>query len=185
MKEDPPNSKTRTMNIPFPQAKKICTATEFQLLQTVRSAAIKDLKAPALKAKIARTRGFLGKWRDLGISQARKSGKATAPERTQQKVVWFGEALRRLEDQLTKLEKAAAAEAKRATQKAQKAAKARAAIKASGVGKRVLGKKSKSSNSLETLAKVRSQRIAKSGQLRARGHALASGRRNQARRNAR
>jgi hypothetical protein len=173
------------MTIPYPQAKKLCTATEFQLLETVRTEKLQSLKAAALKAKIARTRGFLDKWRDLGIQQARKAKMAAAPERTAQKVAWFTEALRRLEAQLGKLEKAAEAAAKQKALKAKKAARPKAVVPA-GPKRGGKGNPMKAPKAVETRAKVRQMRIAQSGQMgRRHGHVLAAGKRNQAKRNAR
>lgn len=173
------------MAIPYPLAKRRCTASEFQLLEAVRTENLQSFKAAALKTKIGRTRGFLDKWRDLGIRQARKAKTPVAPERTAQKVAWFTEALRRFEAQLAKLEKAAEAAAKQAALKAKKAARPKKVVPAAP--KR--GGKSnpmKALKAVETRAKVRQMRIAQSGQMgRRHGHTLASGKRNQAKRNAR
>lgn len=173
------------MTIPYPQAKRFCTATEFQLLEAVRTEKLQGLKAAALKSKIARTRGFLDKWRDLGIQQARKAKTSAAPERTAQKVAWFGEVLRRLEAQLGKLDKAAELAAKQKALKVKKAARPKKAIPA-GPKRGGQGNPMKDLKAVETRAKVRQMRIAQSGQMgRRHGHILAAGKRNQAKRNAR
>lgn len=173
------------MTIPYPQAKRFCTATEFQLLESVRTDKLQSLKPAVLKTKIVRTRGFLGKWRDLGIQQAREAKTPTAPERTAQKVAWFTEALRRLEAQLSKLEKAAEVAAKQKALQARKAARPKATVPA-GPKRTGKGNPTKALKAVETRAKVRQMRIAQSGQMgRRHGHVLAAGRRNQAKRNAR
>lgn len=172
------------MTIPYPQAKKLCTATEFQLLAIVRTEKLQSLKAAALKAKIARTRGLLDKWRDLGIQQARKAKAVAAPERTAQKVAWFTEALRRLEAQLGKLEKAAEVEAKQKALKTKAVPSKKAVFAASPRGGS--GNPLKEPKAVETRAKVRQMRIAQSGlKSRILGHVRAAGKRNQAKRNAR
>lgn len=175
------------MTIPYPQAKRLCTATEFQLLEAARTEKLSSFKAAVLKTKIVRTRGFLSKWRDLGRQQARQAKTGKTPERTAQKTIWFTEALRRFEAQLGKLEKAAESAARQAAQKAKKAAKPKpSARKISPSTGRTKGNPLKSPKFVETRAKVRQMRIAQGGQKgRQRGHVLASGRRNQAKRNAR
>ncbi len=175
------------MTIPYPQAKRLCTASEYQLLEAARPENLNRLKAAALKAKIARTRTFLGKWRDLGISQSRRAKAGATPERTAQKAAWFAEAIRRFEAQGAKLEKAAETAARQAAQKAKKAARPKPATPApTKRGSRAKGNPLKSPGAVATQGKVRKIRIAQSGQKgRLRGHVLAAGRRNQAKRNAR
>jgi len=166
------------LNIPYPTAKKSCTSSEFQLIGFARAANLGKIPTATLKAKIKRTREFLDKWRDLTIGQARQKGHT--PERTQRKVAWFEEALLRFEGELKKRET-----------KAAQAAKKRTGAKASRPSpKPPMPRPSKkrflaSDKSMEAAAKARAARIAKSGILRQRGHHLASGKRNQAKRNRR
>lgn len=173
------------MTIPYPKAQRVCTATEFQLLTLSRPAELKKFKAAGLKTKIARTRGFLDKWRALGISQARKSKAGETPERTAQKREWFEEALRRFEGQLAKLEKAAAAPENKPSAPTRKPTGAKSAPGGKPVGG-AKGNPMKSPSAVATRGKVKDIRIAKTGlQSRVRGHVSASGRRNQAKRNLR
>ena len=170
----------RLMTIPFPQAVRVCTASEFQLLTAARTDSLKKLKPAALKSKITRTRAYLVKWRGLGIAQARKSKAGQAPDRTAQKVAWFGEALLRFESQLKKLLLPPAPPVK-------KSAAAKPAKKPVAKLKRVTKENAlKSFKSVEARAKFKSAQIAKGGlKGRKRGHILAVGRRNQAKRNSR
>jgi len=169
------------MTIPYSQAKRLCTATEFQLLEAARTEKLPGFKATVLKTKIARTRGFLSKWRDLGRQQARQTKTGKTPERTAQKASWFTEALSRFEAQLGKLEKAAEAAAKPSAAKSKKAARPKRKVPKSPKPNPL-----KSPAAVETRTKVRQMRIAQSGQkTRILGHVRAAGRRNQAKRNAR
>ncbi len=167
------------MTIPYPTARRLCTASEFQLLEISRAKSLQEATPKALKTKLDRARGLLGKWRGLATGQARQKG--YTPEGTARKVEWFEEAARRIEAELARREKLALAAAAR---------------KAAPLGKRSLPAKAKApakskrqgmptTKAIETKTKARMARIVKSGALRKRGHSLASGRRNQARRNTR
>jgi hypothetical protein len=122
------------------------------------------LKAVALKAKIARTRALLVKWRDLGIRQARQAKTGSTPERTAQKAGWFAEALRRFEGQLAKLEKAAETAVRQAALKTKKAARPKPSAPAPGRQNGLTkGNPLKSPKAVATSGKVRKMRIAQGG----------------------
>lgn len=164
--------------IPYPAARRLCTASEFQLLEIVRAKPLQDATNAALKSKLARARKLLGKWRALATGQARQKGQT--PEGTARKVEWFDEAVTRIDAELAKREKLAAAAAAR---KAAPLGRRKPAIKSTSPAK-MKRPGAPATKAVETKTKARMARIVKSGTLRKRGHALASGRRSQARRNA-
>jgi hypothetical protein len=102
------------MSIPYPTAKKACTAVEFTLIDLSKPANLANLRPAVLKTKIAQARKYADKWRDLvRKQQAAKDGKA---ERSLEKQEWFTEVLTRYETKLAKVtaqEAAAKAPAKK------------------------------------------------------------------------
>lgn len=122
------------------QARKLLTATEFDLFEQTTGPALKTLTLARLRSKLGRARQLRDKFQDLyrrqtvALRGSARAGAAAANERTQAKAVIFGEVLARVQAQLDKVEAAAAkAAAKKPAAKkdvAKKAAAKKPAAKA-------------------------------------------------------
>ena len=117
------------------QARKLLTATEFDLFEQTTGPALKTLTLARLRSKLGRARQLRDKFQDLyrrqtvALRGSARAGAAAANERTQAKAVIFGEVLARVQAQLDKVE-AAAAKAAAKKPAAKKAAAKKPAAKA-------------------------------------------------------
>lgn len=57
------------MKIDYTQAKKLCTANEFSLLEQCKPQALTKFREAELKLKIRQARKLIDKWRDQARSQ--------------------------------------------------------------------------------------------------------------------
>jgi hypothetical protein len=202
------------MKIDYKQAKTLCTAAEFSLLEDTKPKSLTTFTAAELKRKAAQARKYSDKWRE----QARSQGQSTDGRgaRSQDKHELFQEALERFEARLSRVvaavpvKKAAAKKvvakkapaqktpSKKAAEKKVAARKAAAVVApakkaAKKAARKAGGKFTGKSGAPDSLAKQAKQkaigtkrRIEASGlNTRVRGHVSASGRRNQAARSAR
>ena len=105
------------MSIKSSEAKSLCTANEFELVQASLPKRIKNHSLAVLRGKVRRARTLRDKYRDLARRQrleargkqvARGTRPAQGNERTMRKAELFGEVLERFEKQLGKVEAAAA-----------------------------------------------------------------------------
>jgi len=191
------------MKINYAQAKSICNAQEYALVESCRPTTLAKLSAAEVKRKAGQARKLFDKWNDLAIKQDRERGDAPAKdgERTRLKRDLFREVLDRLEEKAEKVgAKAKAAEeakSKAANAKKQKAAadklRALAAKMEEKTGRGIsrpkgskAGKK-KGQDGLvghaEHRGRIADHRKAQSGlTTRTRGHVSARGRRAEAKR---
>lgn len=170
------------MQLNFEEARKLCTAAEFSLLQDSRPKIMTGFSGKQLKQKAAIARKYSDKWREMAMRGGNSSDGSAA--RSKQKHALFREALSRFEARIARIGKPAVkAPAKKAAKKAvQKIAQksARASIKGNSAAAMPLSKRANQK------AVITSRRIAASGLTsRIRGHISASGRRNQAARSSR
>lgn len=117
------------------QARKLLTATEFDLFEQTTGPALKTLTLARLRSKLGRARQLRDKFQDLyrrqtvALRGSARAGGAAANERTQAKAVIFGEVLARVQAQLGKVEAAAAKAAATKKPAAKKAVAKKAAAK--------------------------------------------------------
>jgi hypothetical protein len=182
------------------QARALCTAAEYQLFEASLADHIKSFDATRLRQKIRRARTLRDKYRDLVRRQrlalrkrtgTKKGTGVAANQRTESKARLFAEALDRFERRAADLERAAKAKAlaeARAKARAAAAARAKAKTKAGKPKRRskraiVAGKSGFASDTAERSS--RQQRLQKTRGKAVQGHVRATGRRRQARRDAR
>jgi hypothetical protein len=89
------------MRIDYPKAKKLCSPTEFELLEEAKPKNLTSFSAAELRKRISRSRKLSDKWRD----QARSQGNSTdgSAARSQEKHVLFQEAVERFEARLDRV----------------------------------------------------------------------------------
>jgi hypothetical protein len=188
------------------QARALCSAAEYQLFEASLADHIKSFDAARLSQKIRRARTLRDKYRDLVRRQrlelrkrtgTKKGTGAGANERTESKARLFAEALERFERRAADLERAANAAAQaqamaaaraKAREGARAAAAARAKAKAGKPKRRTkrstaAGKAGFASDTAER--SQRQQRLQKTRGKAVQGHVRSTGRRRQARRDAR
>jgi hypothetical protein len=164
------------------QSRELCNQSEFDLYFASRPREITSLTPARLKSKIARARQLRDKFRGLGKSQARRSKAAKAGERTKQKAQLFDEVLQRFQARLKKLE--AAEQRKRAAE----ARRNLAAKRKKKPTKKALprpAKAVKKTPSPRARGARKKSRFVRGGVTRKRTHAIAAGKRSQAKRDAR
>ena len=136
------------------QARKLLTATEFELFEQTTGPALKALTLTRLRSKLGRARQLRDKFQDLyrrqtvALRGSARAGAAAANERTQAKAMIFGEVLERVQAQLDKVEAAAAKAAagkpavkKPAAKKAAGKSPARKAVSLTQAVKKAVAKK--------------------------------------------
>jgi hypothetical protein len=126
------------------QARKLLTATEFDLFEQTTGPALKTLTLARLRSKLGRARQLRDKFQDLyrrqtvALRGSARAGAAATNERTQAKAVIFAEVLARVQAQLDKVEAAAAKAA--AKKPAAKKAVAKKAVAKKAVAKKPAAK---------------------------------------------
>ncbi|MBK9169052.1 MAG: hypothetical protein IPM24_16490 [Bryobacterales bacterium] len=177
-------------------ARKLCTASEFELFAASMADQIGGLTKARLASKIQRTRKLRDKNQDLFRRQqlatrkrsGSKGGKTgVANARTEQKAKLFGEVLTRFEKRLAEIEKGEKREAERAAAKAAREKRmASSAIPKPAVKKNATGGAAKAGFvSADARAAQRERQIKKSGKQAIQGHAAARTRRSQGKRDSR
>jgi hypothetical protein len=173
-------------------ARNLCSAAEFELFLLSLSDAIGGLSVAELKSKVKRARTLRDKNQDLFRRQtvairaatgSKRGNTSLANQRTEQKTKLFTETLERFEDRLARIEAAEARKAEKAKIAASKAA-ARSARKAparssKAPARRIAGKGAGggAANQVASPSNPHSRTL--------RAHAVAAGKRSQAKRDRR
>lgn len=182
-------------------ARKLCTAQEWTLVASSRGEALKALPPYRLKTKVTRARALQDKYRALerrqaGEARGKRSARSTRPAEgnanTALKTQIFAEALGRYQDQLAKVQQAAArkpaGKAKASRAKAAKAAKQTAKARR-GVARAARREDARTmaakAQSFDSRGARKAEQMEATGKVRIQGHVGSRGQRRQARRDSR
>lgn len=169
-------------------ARNLCSAAEFELFLLSLSDAIGGLSVAELKSKIKRARTLRDKNQDLFRRQtvairaatgSKRGNTSLANQRTEQKTKLFTETLERFEDRLARIEAAEARKAEKAKVAASKAAGKAPARSSKAPARRIAGKGAGggAANQVASPSNPHSRTL--------RAHAVAAGKRSQAKRDRR